>query len=231
MADSDDVRELLFGDLPLSEWRARDGGDGAMEPWVSFASARRALQRGDSTAAIAALRQVVNRPNLESRQYLQAWHCLRQLGAAPGALEAKRVHGVVLEVHLDDGLDTLAAYADHTARYVNHGGRLIVWEASDDVISRLIDELLRAGQFVANAIGPWDGPRRAAPPTGYVRLSMLTASGLHFGEGPFDALGADPMGGPVISAGAKLMGALIDRATTAVASEDGAPGSTACLAR
>jgi hypothetical protein len=40
---------------------------------------------------------------------------------------------------------------------------------------------------------------------------MLTAAGLHFGEGPFDALSEDPMGGAVIAAGTELMQALIAR--------------------
>ncbi len=103
--------------------------------------------------------------------------------------------GVVLEVQMRTGLDTLAAYADHTARYINHGGKLIVWEASGNDMDQRIDALLNAGQLVANAIGRWEEPRRGPPPKGHVRLNMLTPSGLHFGEGPFEILSTDPMGG------------------------------------
>ena len=213
----DEIREFLFGDVPLSDWKARDGSGDAAEPWSSFESARIALERGDSMGAAKELRRVASLPDLEARQYLQTWHFLRLLGVHPDANEGKRVRGVVLEVHLSDGLDTLAAYSDHTARYINHGGRLIVWEMPDDFVATLIDELLLTGQLVANVIGRWEEPRRAAPPKGHVRLNMLTASGLHFGEGTLDALGADPMGGPVIAAGASLMKALIERAEATTA--------------
>src|SRR5262245_6856138 len=122
----DAMRELLFGDVSWSDWKAKAGG----EPWSSFESARIALEDGDAAGAVSALRRVTSLPTLESRQYLQAWHFLRQLGVQPDASEAKRVWGVVLEVHLAEGLDTLAAYADHAARYLNHGGNVIVWEPS-----------------------------------------------------------------------------------------------------
>jgi hypothetical protein len=205
---------MLFGDVPLSDWKARDGSGDAAEPWRSFASSRIAQEHGDSVGAVAALRGVLKLPNLESRQRLQAWHFLRQLGADPDPGEAKHVLGVVLEVHLKDGLDTLAAYSDRTATYINHGGRLIVWDSQDDSIGNLIDDLLRTGQSVADVIGRWEEPRRPAPPKGHVRLNMLTPSGLHFGEGPLDALSVDPMGGPLIAAGTRLMMALIERAKT-----------------
>jgi hypothetical protein len=94
---------------------------------------------------------------------------------------------------------------------------LIVWETPGDAIGNLIDNLLRTGQRVADAIGPWEEPRRPPPPTGHVRLNMLTPSGLHFGEGPLDALSVDPMGGPLIAAGTSLMKALIARAETTTA--------------
>jgi hypothetical protein len=186
---------------------------------LSFEAARGALAGNDVARAVAALRRIVETPQLESRQYLQAWHALRQLGVQPQLEhEAKRVLGVVLEVHLDAGLDTLAAYADGTARYLNHGGRLIVWDTPDPPpdppIAVLIADLIQAGQRVAEVIGPSREPRRAPPPKRHVRMNLLTCSGLHFGEGPFAALSADPMGGPVVAAGALLMKSLIDRAET-----------------
>jgi hypothetical protein len=155
---------------------------------------------------------VVDAPELESRQYAQGWHALRQLGVEPPAEVGKRVLGVILEVGLKGGLDTLAAYADRSARYINHGGNMIVWEAADPRIEGLISNLLRAGQAVADRIGPWLEPRRPAPTVDRVRLNMLTPSGLHFGEGPMAGMSTDELGGPVIAAGAALMQALIERA-------------------
>jgi hypothetical protein len=218
-----EIRELFFGDAPLSKWKPADDrkhADGEaeiVEPWHSFEFAREALEQHDSIIAANALRRVLEIPNLESRHYLQAWHFLRQIGTQPNAEDAKRVLGVVLEVHLDNGLDTLAAYADHTARYINHGGRLLIWEGMDSGISSLIETMLLAGKRVADAIGPWEHARRPPPEKHSVRINILTVSGLHFGEGPLDTLSDDPMGGPVIDAGAELMKALIDRAQSAPA--------------
>jgi len=207
-----EIRELLFADVPLSDWKPRDATPDAAGPWNDFEAARLALGRGDTVSAVAALRRVVEVADVETRQSLQAWHCLRQLGVKPELNQGKRVLGVVLEVHLDDGLDTLAAYEDGSARYINHGGRAIVWEAKDERVSSLIASLLGEGQRVADVIGPWEEPRRPAPPRRHVRINMLTPSGLHFGEGPLSVLSADPMGGPVITAGTVLMQALIERA-------------------
>jgi hypothetical protein len=209
--DFSEIREMLFGDVPLDTYSRVDGPAANSDPWLAFAEARAALEINDTAAAVAPLRRVANAPNQESRTYLQAWHYLRQHGIKPEQCEAKRVLGVVLEMQLPDGLDTLAAYADHTARYINRGGKLIVWEAPEPSLNHQIDRLIAAGQTVADIIGPWEEPRRGPPPKGHIRLNMLTISGLHFGEGTWSALSNDRMGGPVIAAGTELMTALIRR--------------------
>ena len=65
------------------------------------------------------------------------------------------------------------------------------------------------------------GPRK---PSGFcpgqARISILTPSGVHFGQGPFELLSADPMCSRAIDAAANLMQSLIAktnlaRATTA----------------
>ncbi|MDM7916588.1 MAG: hypothetical protein ACE15D_13555 [Candidatus Eisenbacteria bacterium] len=211
-----DLRDMLFADVPLAEWTPSDevvAAAAGSEAWRGFEDARGALARGDRNEAVRLLREIAGRSDLESRQTLQAWHFMREMGVEPGPGEGKRVRGVVLEVHLPEGLDTLAAYADRTARFLHHGGAVILWEAagSDATIDGLIDALIEEGQRVADVIGPWAGARRGAPPAGSARINMLTASGLHFGEAPLDVLSKDPMGGPVIAAGTRLMRALIER--------------------
>jgi hypothetical protein len=42
-----------------------------------------------------------------------------------------------------------------------------------------------------------------------VRINLLTPSGLHFGQGAFEVLASDPMGGPVIGSATRLMQELI----------------------
>jgi len=153
---------------------------------------------------------VLDTPALESRQYLQAWSCLRQLDRDALTGLPERLYGVVLDVPLEQGYDTLAAYEDHTARYLNQGGGAIIWHAEDTAMDALIDTLLAAARPLLATVGVWESAR---PPltAGRARVSLLTAEGLHFTEGAFEQLARDPGTGAVFTAGAALMGALIVR--------------------
>ncbi len=173
------------------------------------------MQENNQAAAERALRRVLATEGLEARQYLQAWQALRELGHQPPPAQAKQVLGVVVEVGLEQGLDLVAAYADGTARYYNYSGAGVVWERPDDSLADPIQALLAAGERVAAQIGPWEQPRPAAPAKGTARISMLTPSGLHFGQAPFDALWQDALGGPVLAAAQELMQALIARSPAA----------------
>ena len=197
------VRDTLFGDLPISEWPR--GEDATAEPWLSFVKARKLWDKGDKTSAIAVLQQIAGMQGLESRHYLQAWHFLRQLGVTPPADQAKIVYGVVVEVGMKNGTDIVAAYLDHTARYLNYTGAGVIWEHPDSSLDAEMDALLRAGQAVANQIGPWDQARPAAPVNDFVRLNMLTPIGLHFGYGTFEQLAKEPMGKAIIDPATQLM--------------------------
>jgi hypothetical protein len=179
------------------------------EPWTSFVKAREHAGAGNSASSTNVLRQILKMPNLESRHYLQAWHFLKQMGQQPEDGEGKRLYGVVVEVGMENGLDILAAYVDGTARYFNYTGAAIIWERPDDSLDTTIETLLVLGQRVANEIGPWDGDRPAAPASGDVRINLLLPSGLHFGQGTFEQLASDGMGGPLIAAATELMQALI----------------------
>ena len=103
----------------------------------------------------------------------------------------------------------LAAYANYSARYINFAGSVIVWDRPDTSIDAEIGALLSTSATVVEQIGPWDG-ERPGPPTGRnARMSFLTPSGLHFGEGPMEILLRDPIGGSVIEAGTQLIMALM----------------------
>jgi hypothetical protein len=206
-----DIRDVLFGDMPLNAW-ARPGGQAAQAaPWSLFAAASDHLERGDRPAAIEALRKVVGMRGLESRHYLQAWQALGDLDEPPDADQASRMLGVVVEVGLDGGLDLLAAYADRTARYINFSGAAVVWDSRDPEIDGLIADLFAAAQPIATYTEVWQDARPPAPSTGHMRINVLTPGGLHFGQGTFEALGNDPLGGLVVRAATALMRALIGR--------------------
>ena len=197
------IRDTLFGDMPLAEWATDD--DASAEPWVSFVKARKLLEKGDKSSAAAFLQKITGMQGMESRHYLQAWHFLRQLGVNPPSDKAKIVYGMVVEVGMKKGADIVAAYADFTARYLHNSGSGIIWERPDPSLDTQVDALLKAGQVVANQIGPWEKDRPAAPTGDNVRLNMLTPSGLHFGYGAFEVLAKDPMGKAIIDPATELM--------------------------
>jgi hypothetical protein len=131
------------------------------------------------------------------------------LGVNPPPEKAKDVLGVVVEVAMKRGLDLVAGYADHHARYYNYSGAGVVWERPAGTLDAAIDDLLRVGAVVARAIGPWKEARPPAPPEGNARINLLVPSGLHFGEAPLDTLARDRLGGPVIASAFRLMQELI----------------------
>jgi hypothetical protein len=202
------IRETLFGDMPLDQW-PREGVSSEVFPWSAFVSARAHLAAGGQSDAVACWQQILRHPGLEPRQYLQVWHFLRQHGQPPPPEIAKQVLGVVIEVGMPGGLDLLAASPGNSARYYNYSGAGVVWEHPDASLDSTIDQLLEASRPVVAQIGPWEQARPAPPLRDQARLSFLTPSGLHFGQGPMAALVRDPLGGRVLQFGTLLMKALI----------------------
>ncbi|MEO6533337.1 MAG: hypothetical protein ABIO06_07155 [Pseudolysinimonas sp.] len=200
------LRELLFGDVPIEDW----AGTSHELPWTHFQDAEHAMAHANVPAAEAALHAVLDTPELESRQYLQAWSCLRQLDRDALTGLPERLYGIVLDVPLEQGFDTLAAYEDHTARYLNQGGGAIIWHAEDAAMDAMVDALLAAARPLLATVAVWENAR---PPltADRARVSLLTAEGLHFSEGSFEQLSRDPSTGAVFTAGVALMSALIDR--------------------
>jgi hypothetical protein len=205
------TRDALFGDIPLPRLLGMFKPEAlSIEPWKTLHRASNAMNSSDSQAAVQALRSLLETPQLESRVILQIWHALRSLGEKPPEAIQKQLLGVVVEVGMPKGLDLLAAYADHRARYCNYSGAGIVWERPNDTLDESIDDVLRKGSEVVSKIGPWRGVRPPAPGDGQARINLLTPSGLHFGEGTMDQLGKDPMGGAVLGAAISLMQRLIE---------------------
>jgi hypothetical protein len=202
------IRETLFGDMPLSAWTGKDSND---EPWIRFQAVEAYLGSGNTQMATQVLREIIETPNLESRHTLQAWHFLKSLGVDPPDDKAKQVYGVIVEVTMKQGVDILAAYADHSALYLNYSGTAVIWEHPDNSLKGEIDRLLDAGKNIIGTIGPWKNERPDVPPQGQARVCMLTPSGLHFGQAPLNVLANDSMGGPIIQAATDLMGALVKK--------------------
>lgn len=173
----------------------------------------------DLPADEAALRALAEDESAESRLRVLAYNRLR----ADGKSTPKHVLlGVIAEVRLDAGLDTLAAYADGRVRYINQSGAMVVVEDDITVLAEPVKALFAAAQNLVERIGPWDGARLAAPGLRRVRLTFLVSDGLYFGEGDMADLARDPMGGPVFNAAAALLAATVDFAS---GDDDAAPSN------
>jgi hypothetical protein len=170
-----------------------------------FNDARNALVDGDKQTACNILRSIAQMPGIESRYQIQGWHLYRLVGGQPNTALAKLVMGVIVEVGVDKGDDLLAVYADRTAHYHNHTGSGVVWKRPDDSLDKLMDPVLEEAATIVTKIGPWEGKRRPPPQQGYMRLSILTPSGVHFGEGPFDLLARDKIAKRLVLAATSVM--------------------------
>jgi hypothetical protein len=202
------MRDLLFADLDAEAVLRVFGTGPRPAPLAALAAA---VACGDRPAARVALSDVLIR-HPETRQWLQAWTLARQAGLPPSDT-ARRARGVVVDMGLEAGVDTVAGYDDGSARYLNQSGGGVFWDAEsnpDVAIIAGIDTLLAAGQAVVDSTLPLDGGRPAPPAHGMAMIAILTEGGIHLGTGTADTLSRDPLGGPVIAAAITLMVALID---------------------
>ncbi|MEJ7586786.1 MAG: hypothetical protein WKI04_04415 [Ferruginibacter sp.] len=199
-------RDMLFGDLPLDYWGAVNCND---TPWNLFKDARKSVAKGNTLDAVEILKNITRIPGLESRQYLQAYHFINEL---QGFTEDEiKLLGVVVEVSMPEGHDTLAIYADHSARYYNYSGNTITWEHGDNSLDQLIDTILVQGMCIVAKIGPWKDVRPGPPGTKMARINFLTSHGLHFGEANQQALFNDAVAGKTMYAMLDVMQALINK--------------------
>ncbi|MBK9339001.1 MAG: hypothetical protein IPM98_21670 [Lewinellaceae bacterium] len=160
---------------------------------------------------IADLQKVIDDSTTETRAKILAYYLQMLRGHRPAG---KELLGVIVEVGLDGGLDTLAAYSDQTARYINYTGSMVVWENPEDASGgQLIRDLFEKSRDIVSKIGPWDNPRKPHPAKGIVRISFLVSDGLYFGEGPIQVLFNDPMANPALTSATTLMQFLTSMAT------------------
>ena len=152
---------------------------------------------------------IVNDPKAETRYRILAFNQLRAKGKT---VERQGLLGVIIEVGLPQGLDTLAVYQDHRCRYINQFGKMLVWEASNPKIDEEINELLTVSQIAFLKIGLWEKNRLPPPQKGLIRVTFLGSDGIRFGQGPIDVLSKDSIGGPVIVRGVSLITAFTELA-------------------
>jgi hypothetical protein len=165
----------------------------AARPGIPATSWQNALI--SSPPDIAALEALATDPATEGRVRYLAFQRLRSAGRA---VPPRQLLGVIAEVPLSDGLDTLAAYSDGGVRYLNQTGKIFAADGQSH-LQPLVVQLLAAAQPNVDNIGPSNQPRRGALAQGNIRLSFLVSCGLCYGEGDFNLMQRDPFAGPVVA--------------------------------
>jgi hypothetical protein len=155
----------------------------------------------------AALESIANDEGMESRIRMLAFNRLRAMNVA---VPSKQLLGVILEVPLGRGLDTLAVFADGRMRYINQAEKIGIFEDAPPAIAQKVQMVLRASQAVVDQIGPATEPRRAPPTADLTRMTFLVSDGLYFGEAASDDMYTDRLGGPVMGNAAELLSLLVD---------------------
>ena len=165
-----------------------------------------------SEVNVVDLRKIINDPALETRHKILAY---KKLAANGLSIDKKELLSVIVEVGLDNGLDVIAAYKDGSARYINQTGKMIIWETPDETSNALINDLFAKSESIVAQIGPWNQPRKLNPGKGMVRINLLVADELYFGEAPANVLFNDALAKPVLFSAAALMQFLTEKVLSA----------------
>ena len=199
-SEADPIRQGLFACQPMNVLVQQLKSDGSPGPFQTIANADELANAGRKEEAKSRLRSILDLPNLETRIQLWVWSALRELGERPDPQSGKEVLGVVVEVPMRGAYDTLAAYQDGSARYLNFSGAAIFWDARDATIKSLCQRLF--GSTIPES--PRAVPRQDTMlPKAGTQVTLLTRSGMY-------AISAPPRS--VMRAGSALMLELMQRA-------------------
>lgn len=206
----DDYKELLFVDQSLEELVTRRG-----LPTDYFVKAYKHVKDGKPEEAKKSLRQLLADPAAEVREKLWAWRALRKLGEKLPPDISTEVVGVVLEVPVEDWLDTLAAYSDGRARYLNgKNGGMIIREVPDlTSLDSLVSEVIKAAKPLVEKAPVFD--KHQLPKSDVVRVSILTYGGIHIIEAKESDITVNHPLAPVFGAGTRLFLALLEESEKA----------------
>jgi len=201
--NDDPIRRGLFACQTVKELLKTVKLDGRPGPFQTIAQASLLEEKGDKAEARSLLHNLLVVPGLETRIQLVTWLALRELGERPDAKAGTEVLGVILELPMQDGYDTLAAYQDGSARYLNFSGSAIFWDARDETVAALCRAFIAAGASAGTNAKPRDD---ISLPQSATQLTLLTRSG------PYATASVPPS---VMKAATALMIDLIQRAKQA----------------
>ncbi len=173
-SNDDPIRQGLFGCQSMKVLLGRTKLDGSPGPFQTISDASLLAAGGKMEEAKQRLRSILALPELETRVQLWVWSALREMGEKPEPKSGSEILGVVVEVPVQGAYDTLAAYQDGSARYLNFSGSAIFWDAPDATIKNLCLALI--GSMVS--AGSRAKPRRdVSLPRSGMHATLLTRTG------------------------------------------------------
>ncbi len=207
-------RLLLFADQSLEQlvtvhslWPQLEEGDS----WQLVRQAYQLERQGQSDSARNLLDRVLKMEGIETRAALWTWAALRGVGVIPHNGNHHRVRGVVLEMPMHAGIDTVAVYEDGSGCYINYTGQSpILWDAADGPIGEAISQILSVVQPLTAEMFPvYTHP---VPARTEVQVTALTYGGsLRATINVADFIeGVSPFS-PLYAAGGDVVAAIVER--------------------
>jgi len=140
------------------------------------------------------LEKLATDTNNESRIRVLAYRKLATMGLN---YDKKDILGVIFEYPMPKGLDVLAVYSDGNARYINHSGKILIWEGISPTED--VKNIFCEADIITRQIGPWKDQRLPPPDTGNVRLTFLVNGEIYFGQGPAEFMLEEPLAKNIIT--------------------------------
>jgi hypothetical protein len=141
------------------------------------------------------LHSIVLKGEAPARAKILSYNYLKAKGIN---FEKKELLGVILEAGVDTGLETLAAYTDAGAIYIDSSAKILRWQAGQTRIQNELASYFAASVKLAEQLKPSDHLRFPPPFAGMARITVLLSDGLYFGQGPSNNLTKDSLSGPLI---------------------------------
>jgi len=179
------IRTNLFANSTLEELvqtKQFTGGDEALSIFDrTMGLAQSLAKEGKMEESVLHVVSLLRYSTLEARQELCIWKVLREFGVMPGPTAAKEILAVVLEIPSRNGVTTLAAYVDGSARYIAADGAFTLFDNKHPFIVSQCHAMLDASvPMLAKAAPRTDLSYPAEEPL----LTLCTRGGLFSLDAP-----------------------------------------------
>jgi hypothetical protein len=182
--DADTFYNQLFGDnYVLFQPRDNQPAEGRWKTLLTVRASAAALRKIAEDQASPAIQRIIAVGRLRGTEII----------SSPSEMLA-----VLVESGEEDGMDTLAVYADGTVKFISAEGKVSHLDGTRPITLKKIAELMSMAQQLTTRMEAWAQPRLSPPIKSMVRLTFIATDGYFFGQGEIRILAKDRSGGPII---------------------------------